>query len=109
MPLFFISRKMLNHMKENQLSGRESLGNSALIEAHECTYRAMADVNHALNILAKHAERGSEPGAYAPGRYSRIVGELREMLSGIQQMIGRAMLRNFKGQYDNEQQDACHE
>ena len=83
--------------------------NPALIQAYSSVYRAMADVNLALKILSKYAERGSDPGTYTPGRHSRIESELRGMLFDIQHMIGRAALRAVEKQFCNKGNKARHE
>lgn len=83
--------------------------NPALIQAHSSVYRAMADVNLALKILSKYAERGTDPGTYTPGRHSRIEGDLRGMLFDIQHMIGRTALRAAEKQFCNKGNKARHE
>ena len=96
-------------MKNNQNPMGHVPINPVLIQAHSSVYRAMADVNLALKILSKYAERGSDPGTYAPGRHSRIEGELRAMLFDIQHMIGRAALRAAEKQFCNKGNKAHHE
>lgn len=85
-------------MKAKKFTTGPTPVNPALIQAHGSVYRAMADVNFAVKILSKHADRGAEPGTYVPGRHARIVGELSEMLSDIQRIIGRAALRSAECQ-----------
>ena len=96
-------------MKNNQNPMGHVPINPALIQAHSCVYRAMADVNLALKILSNNSELGSDPGTYSPGRHSRIEGELRAMLFDIQHMIGRAALRAAEKQFCNKGNKAHHE
>lgn len=81
-------------MKHTTPTDRRVLVDPALIQAHSCIYRAMADIRLAAKIIRKQRDRRQEPGR--PNEYNRIENLVQAMLSDIQRMIGCESMRQLQ-------------
>ena len=72
----------------------------ALIQAHSCIYRAMADIRLAAKIIRKRHILRQEPNR--PSEYDQLEDLMQAMLSDIQRMIGCETMRQLQNfEHDN--------
>lgn len=66
----------------------------ALIQAHSCVYRAMADIRLAAKIIRKQHDRRQEP--HRTDEHRRLEELMQAMLFDIQRMIGCETMRQLQ-------------
>ena len=81
-------------MKNNQKPTGHFPVDPALIQAHSCVYRAMADIRLAAKIIRKQHDRRQEP--HRTDEHRRLEELMQAMLFDIQRVIGCETMRQLQ-------------